>query len=226
MWLFAHPLTALAQIRIQSVAAEVGSPTAGSAAIFADIPGQTPNAVLLPNSLSPSLGVAGLAPAPVPVIGNVAVAKSVAVNAAVGLNVAIPAALISASPSPVSVGIRAGKVTPSVAVISVQPLIRSEKAVAVVRDEVATWETRLTPDDVPAPSFHHDAPALSANRSAASVNESPRDVPVPSAKAPNPGSPRLTQALVLSGSQLLAAAAVSVFLPRSFPPSSSHIRPR
>lgn len=212
VWLALNPLSALAQVKVGAVAAQGSSAGAASAAISAVIPGPT-SSVGLPSG-SVSLSVQGLSAAPIP--------TTVKVSAVNPVQSAIPAV------NPVSVEVRSHKVTPSVAVkIAVDPLsvlksapavplTRSEKAVAVVRDEVANWSPRTPEDGVLAPSFARPAIALSPMSAAASTPESRAAVPAPRAPAPA-GSPRLSKSLLISGAALigvsLAASAVPALIP-------------
>lgn len=211
VWLALNPLSALAQVKVGAVAAQGSSVGAASAAISAVIPGPT-SSVGLPSG-SVSLSVQGLSAAPIP--------TTVKVSAVNPVQSAIPAV------NPVSVEVRSHKVTPSVAVnISVAPLAvlktspavpltRSEKAVAVVRDEVANWNSRTPEDGVLAPSFAL-SPSLLSAKGAASTPDARDAVPAPRAPAPA-GSPRLSKSLLISGAALigvsLAAAAVPALMP-------------
>jgi len=136
----------------------------------------------------------------------------------------------SAIPSvdPVSVEVRSRKVTPSVAVkMSVDPLsvlktspavplTRSEKAVAVVRDEVANWSPRTPEDSVLAPSFSRSLTSLSPVQPAASTPESRAAVPSPRSPAPA-GSPRLSRSLLISGAALIGVSLISAAVPALIP---------
>jgi membrane protease YdiL (CAAX protease family) len=130
---------------------------------------------------------------------------------------------------PLSLANPSRKVTPSVAVKSsvltlsaplaaVVPITRSEKAAAVVRDEVANWGVARHPDDsVLAPSLSRSFTSLSPISAPAAAPETLGNVPVPQAQAPAPGRPRLSKALLVSGAALvgvsLAAAAFPALVP-------------
>ena len=216
LWLALNPFVAAAQIKVGAVAAESSSSVGASAAISAVIPGPVTNVGLPSGSLSLSVPI--LAPAPVPMSINVVNAVTAVGVAAVTPNIT-PALVVNPS----------RKVTPSVAVKSsvlntsapsqvAVPVTRSEKAVAVVRDEVANWGVARHPEDsVLMPSLSRSFTSLSPVSAAASVSEPLGDVPAPRTPAPAPGRPVLSKALLISGSALvvvsLAAAAVPAFLP-------------
>ncbi len=212
VWIAFHPLAALSQVKIGAVAAQSSSAGAASAAISAVIPGPSSNAVLPSGSVS--LNVQGLSAAPVP-----APVKISAVNAVQSI---VPVV------APVSVERRSGKVTPSVAVqksvlpsavlksIPAVPLTRSEKAVAVVRDEVANWSPRTPEDSVLAPSFSRSLTSLSPVQPAASTPESRAAVPAPRAPAPA-ASPRLSKSLLISGAALIGVSLISAAVPALIP---------
>ncbi len=214
VWLALNPISSFAQIRAGSVAAAEGSSAAGASAtaISAGIP-YTPTTAVLPSG---SLSLTPI-PVPKPVIYADAVAVQPAISAVPVLNI---------TPSPLAHPSR--KVTPSVAVQkSVLPFVsavvvpvptRSEKAVAVVRDEVANWGIARSPQDsVLAPSFARSFTSLSPISAAASTPESLGDVPVPRTPTPSPGRPRLSKTLLYSGAALvgvsLAAAAFPALVP-------------
>lgn len=217
VWLALNPLSALAQVKVGAVAAQGSSAGAASAAISAVIPGPATN-VGLPSG-SVSLTVQGLSAAPIP--------ATVKVSAANAVQSVIPAV------DPVSVEVRSHKVTPSVAVktavspLSVLsnapavPLTRSEKAVAVVRDEVANWSSRTPEDSVLAPSFALSPSFLSA-KGAASTPEAREAVPAidsPKANrpAPTPGRPVLSRNLLITGASLVGVSLIAAAVPALMP---------
>ncbi len=214
LWLAFNPLLAVAQIKVGAVAAETSSTGAPSAAISSVIPGPATNVGLPTGSLS--LSVPSLAPAPIPV----------SVNAAVGATAVTPVQSVIHQNASVSIANPSRKVTPSVAVKSAVlnpsapvsvPITRSEKAVAVVRDEVANWGVARHPEDsVLAPPLSRSFASLSPV-SAAATPQVRGELPAPRALAPNPGSPRISRAILITGSLLLSAAAVSAFVPALLP---------
>lgn len=164
------------------------------------------------------MSVQGLSAAPIP--NSI---RATAVNAVAS---AIP------SVAPVSVEVRSSKVTPSVAVqksvlplsvldsvrVPAVPVTRSEKAAAVVRDEVASWGVARSPEDsVPAPSFARPANALSPISAAASTPESRDAVPAPRAPAPAPGRPVLSKNLLIAGASLVGVSLISAAVPALLP---------
>lgn len=212
VWLALNPLSALAQVKVGAVAAQGSSAVGASAAISAVIPGPATN-VGLPSG-SVSLTVQGLSAAPVPSAINI-------VNPSKSVQSVIP------SVNPVSVEVRSHKVTPSVAVktavdpLSVLksapavPLTRSEKAVAVVRDEVANWSSRTPEDSVLTPSFAI-SPSLLSAKGAASTPEAREAVPAPRTPAPA-ASPRLSKSLLISGAALIGVSLISAAVPALIP---------
>lgn len=214
VWLVLGPLTALAQTRVGTVVTGKGSAAIGTSAI-------TPAAISLPQmgAVMP-LGSVSLSVSPAPAL----------------MNAANPVSPVAASPisavtaiQPLSLVNPSGKVAPSVAVESVQfavpgskatfaaPATRSEKAVAVIRGEVADWGVARQPEDVLAPSFAQKPSALSP-MSAAAAPETRPDVPAAApAPAPSRARPVLSKSLLIAGASLvgisLAAAAMPALLP-------------
>ncbi|MBI2386880.1 MAG: CPBP family intramembrane metalloprotease [Elusimicrobia bacterium] len=213
VWLALNPLSAVAQTKVGAVAAQGSSAGAASAAISAVIPGPTTNAVLPSNSVS--LSVQGLSAAPVP--------TAVKISAGNAVQSVLPLV------APASIEVRSRKVTPSVAVKMVVnplsvlktgpavPVTRSEKAVAVVRDEVANWSPRTPEDSVLAPSFQRSFSSLSLVRSAASTPESRDVVPAPRAPAPVPGRPALSKSFLIAGASFVGVALISAAVPALMP---------
>jgi len=202
MWLALTPLSALAQTRVGTVVTGKGSPAVGSSAIIPAAVSMPQMGVVLP------LGSVPLSVAPAPNLIKAA-------NPVLAVNPVTP--LIAVSPIKVhSVINPSGKVTPSVAVKnSVQPLTRSEKAAAVVRDEVAGWSARIPEDSVLAPSFAHIPSALSP-MSAAAIPETRAEVPAaPQASAP--GRPVLSKSLLIAGASLVGVALAAVAVPALLP---------
>ena len=213
-WVAFSPLSALSQVKVGAVAAQGSSAGAASAAISAVIPGPATN-VGLPSG-SASLSVQGLSAAPIPSAINV-------VNPAKSVQSVIPAL------NPVSVEVRSHKVTPSVAVktavsplsvlddVPAVPLTRSDKAVAVVRDEVADWSPRTPEDSVLAPSFQGSLTSLSPVLAAASTPDSRDAVPAPRAAVPTPGRPVLSRNLLITGAALVGVSLLSAAVPALMP---------
>lgn len=96
------------------------------------------------------------------------------------------------------------------------PLSRSDKAAAVVRDEVANWRARSPEESVLVPSF---SPALShlSPMSAAATPESREAVPALAAPSPNNSRPRLSKNLLIAGAALLTVSLAASALPALIP---------
>lgn len=221
LWLAFNPLSALAQVKVGAVAAQSSSAVGASAAITGTVAGPASNVGLPSNYLSATLPVPSLSLVPsIPLIPSI---PSISPN----ITAANAAAALPLAPS-VSVAVPTAsnpsrKVTPSVAVNpSVSPArsvptTRSEKAVSVVRDEVANWSARSPEDSVLAPSLSRSFTSLSPVSAPASASDPRPAVPAPQAQSPAQGRPRLSKALLLTGTSLLsislAAAAVPALLP-------------
>lgn len=151
------------------------------------------------------------------------------------VNVVNAAAIVPsvANITPVSLANPSRKVTPSVAVntsvfslsapsVVAVPVTRSEKAVAVVRDEVANWGVARHPEDsVLAPSLSRSFSSLSPVSAAASAPETIGDVPAPQAQSPALGRPRLSKALLISGAALVGVSLAAVAFPALVPAAFS-----
>lgn len=106
-------------------------------------------------------------------------------------------------------------VLPSSARSVAVPVTRSEKAVAVVRDEVANWSVRSPEDGVLAPSFALSPLPLSPK---AAATPDPRAAAVPTPRAPaSTGNPRLSKSLVAGGAALIGVALISAAVPALIP---------
>ncbi|PIR15995.1 MAG: hypothetical protein COV48_11300, partial [Elusimicrobia bacterium CG11_big_fil_rev_8_21_14_0_20_64_6] len=209
LWLALSPASAPAQVRIGVSAAAEGSSAAGAAA-------RTGSAAVhfSPPTLALPSGSLSLSPSPVPSINAVTFAQPL-------VHSVVPAAVAA---QPVALTAVSRKVAPSVSVVKsisplsspavAAPLSRSQKAVALVDEEVADWgAARQAEDAVPAAlgrSLSHLSPM-----SAASVPEAREAVPAP--RTPALGRPRLSRALLVSGTVLVGAALAIAAAPALVP---------
>lgn len=120
-----------------------------------------------------------------------------------------------------AVAVQKSVAVPSVLQISARsvavPQTRSEKAAAVVRDEVANWGVARSPEDgVLAPSFAL-SPSLLSPKAAATPDQRLSDVPTPKTPAHAPGRPALSKSLLISGVALVGVAVISAAVPALAP---------
>lgn len=156
-----------------------------------------------------------MSPSPIPSITPVAVSISPAAAIVTPASLAHPSRKVT-PPVAVKIAVNPSSVlTPTAQYVAV-PLTRSEKAVAVVRDEVANWGVARSPEDgVVAPSFALSPRPLSP-KAAASPDSRAAGVPAPRAPA-STGNPRLSKSLVAGGAALIGVALISAAVPALIP---------
>jgi len=207
--LLAFAINASAQTRVGTVTTGTGSSAVGAPAI-------APGAVSLPQmGVVLPMGSVSLSAAPAPGLNTV---QSInAVNAA-GVKIAVPATVspIAAviAPSGMVLGNTATTATPDTK--PPLPLSRSDKAAAVVRDEVANWQARSPEDGVLAPAFSHALSNLSPMSAASSPEARGASVPPPKSPASS-ARPQLSKKLVIAGVSLLGVALAASAMPALIP---------
>ena len=205
------PLLASAQVRIGAAAEATGAPVVGP------VIGNPASMSLPKTSVSLLSSSVLLSVAPAPTLINTA--NAVMLSNAVVLPVqALAVAPSAAGAKPVALGLPVAKIPLVVAGKSAVALTRSQRAAIIVRDEVSDWTAARRLDDTISGTLAQERSALAPFRSAAAA-DSPVGVPAPPAKAPNSLRPRLSKALLISGTILVGASLAAVVVPALVPAS-------